>query len=232
MKRKFVAILICAILFACIFLIEISLYKIVFLKNKEKSEELLKIAHEMIDMKNEDNTTNEASYRENKADNRIDEKEYGIGGITDKNENELNNKNKIINENGTLGILVIKKLNIEAPVREGTSQDVIKTAVGHFVESDYWNGNISLASHNGGANAHYFEKINSLKIGDEIEYITKIGRKKYQVKSISKIRDTDWSMVMKTNNSKNTDNAQNTITLITCISRQPNYRLCIRGVEV
>ena len=222
MKRKFVAILTCAIIFACICLIEVSVYKISYIKNKEKSEELLRIAHEIIEnKKEEDFTKEEVSKEENKINNNISKKE-----------NDLNNRNKILNENGILGILVIKKLNIEAPVREGTSQDVIKTAIGHFVESDYWDGNISLASHNSGSNAHYFERINSLEIGDEIEYITKIGSKKYQVKSISKIKDNDWSMVMNTNNSRSTDNTQNTITLITCISKQPDYRLCVRGVEM
>lgn len=206
MKKKFVAIFTCIILFICICIIEFSVYKLSYTKNKEKSDELLKIAYEMIDKDTREETDNEENY--------------------------LNEKNKISDENGIIGVLVIKNLDIEAPVKEGTSQDVMKTAVGHFEESDYWNGNVSLASHNSGSNVHYFEKINSLKVGDEIKYITKIGTKRYRVKSISKIRDTDWSMVMKNSSLENTDNLQNTITLITCISWQPDYRLCVRGVEM
>lgn len=127
-----------------------------------------------------------------------------------------------------IGVLKIDKLHIEAPIMEGTSQEVMKTSVGHFSESDYWNGNVSLASHNSGTSAHYFEKINTLGINDEIEYITRLGVKKYKVESLNTIESTDWSMVVK--NDKQLSN--NTITLITCINGQPDYRLCVRGTEI
>lgn len=103
----------------------------------------------------------------------------------------------------------------------------MRTSIGHFYESDYWNGNVSLASHNSGTSAHFFEKINTLNVNDEIEYITKQGVRKYKVQSIKKIESTDWSLVVKNNNQ-----SENTITLITCINKQPNCRLCVRGVEI
>ena len=133
-------------------------------------------------------------------------------------------------ENDVIGILVIPKLQVEAPVKEGTSQEIMKTSVGHFIESDYWNGNVSFASHNSGTSMHFFENINMLDINDEIEYITEYGERKYKVKSIDIIEDTDWSMVVK--NNEKSENRENTITLITCINGQPNYRLCVRGVEI
>ena len=131
------------------------------------------------------------------------------------------------NDTNIIGVLKINKLQVEAPIRDGTSQEIMRTSIGHFYESDYWNGNVSLASHNGGTNAHFFEKINTLNVNDEIEYITKQGARKYRVQSIKKIENTDWSLVVKNNNQ-----SENTITLITCINNQPNYRLCVRGVEI
>lgn len=142
-------------------------------------------------------------------------------------------KENIINEDGMIGVLIIPKINIEAPIKEGTSQSVMHTCVGHFVESDYWNGNVSLASHNSGTSAHYFEKINMLNENDTIQYITKLGIKNYKVTTIKKIESTDWSLVTKIDNkSENIKNTKNTITLITCINGLPNYRLCVRGEEI
>ena len=140
--------------------------------------------------------------------------------------NEVSNENNIVLENDIIGILKIPKLSIKAPIKDGTSQEVMRTSIGHFVESDYWNGNVALASHNSGTNAHYFERINELNADDEIEYMTKCGTRKYIVKSIQKIESTDWSMVEKN------ENNENTITLITCISGNSKCRLCVRGVEV
>lgn len=133
------------------------------------------------------------------------------------------------NENDIIGILVIKKIDVKAPVKQGTSQQIMQTSVGHFTESDLWDGNVSLASHNSGTSMHYFEKINKLDVNDEIIYITSLGERKYKVQYVSKIKDTDWSMVKK---NENTQNKENTITLITCINGQPDYRLCVRGIQI
>ena len=142
-----------------------------------------------------------------------------IDGKATERDNSINNE--------IIGILIIEKLNIEAPIREGTTQEVMRTSIGHFTESDYWNGNVALASHNGGTSMHYFENLNKLNMNDEIIYKTQFGEKKYKVQSIDKIDDTDWSMVNKSDNAD-----ENTITLITCINGKPNKRLCVRGIEI
>lgn len=153
---------------------------------------------------------------------------YIVEQQKEQNVNSVDISNDVDIHNGdVIGLILIPKINIEAPIREGTSQKVMENSVGHFVESDYWDGNVSLASHNSGTSAHYFEKINTLEINDEIIYKTVNGTKKYRVQHINKIKSTDWSMINKKSNNEN-----NTITLITCINRQPNYRLCVRGIEV
>lgn len=162
------------------------------------------------------------------SENLLENAYYIVEQQKEQNVNSVDISNDVDIHNGdVIGLILIPKINIEAPIREGTSQKVMENSVGHFVESDYWDGNVSLASHNSGTSAHYFEKINTLEINDEIIYKTVNGTKKYRVQHINKIKSTDWSMVNKKSNNEN-----NTITLITCINRQPNYRLCVRGIEV
>lgn len=178
------------------------------LGNKKETAKILKQAYSEISISNDAQITKENFQDEIKEEHQ-------------------NDKNVINFENGIIGVLVIPKLNIEAPIKDGTSQEVLKTSVGHFTESNYWNGNVSFASHNGGVNAHFFEKINQLNENDEIEYLTKLGRKKYKVNKVIKIDSTDWTEIYKTDK-----NNKNTITLITCINGYPHKRLCVKGEEI
>ena len=42
----------------------------------------------------------------------------------------------------------IPKINLIAPIGEGTSMEVMNKYVGHFENTEKWNGNIGLAAHN------------------------------------------------------------------------------------
>ena len=126
-------------------------------------------------------------------------------------------------DNNVIGKIIIPSINVEAPIKDGTAQDVLKQAVGHFSESSYWNGNVCLASHNRGTYAHYFEKLNELNIGDEIEYQTKMGTRIFCVESKNIIDESDTSVLNHTEN--------NYLTLITCIKNQPQLRLCLKAIE-
>ena len=147
--------------------------------------------------------------------------------------NENNEQNQKVNSvqetedkpNNTIGILEIEKINLIAPVQEGTTSEILKYSVGHFVESDEWNGNIALASHNRGSYAKYFKDIDTLTNGDKIIYKTVYGERKYQVYEKEKIQETNWTKIMENKN-------ENTITLITCITNEREYRLCVKAVEV
>ena len=126
-------------------------------------------------------------------------------------------------ENNVIGKIIINDINVEAPIMDGTDQDTLKVAVGHFKNTDYWKGNVCLASHNRGSFAHYFEKIDRLKLGDEIVYQTKLGTRIYCVSSIEQIDEHNTSVLESTES--------NTLTLITCIRDKPEYRLCVKAVE-
>lgn len=167
---------------------------------------------------------------------RITQKEYkqlikiASQAIAINENNEQNKRVNIIQEteeklNNTIGILKIEKINLIAPVQEGTTSEILKYSVGHFVESDEWDGNIALASHNRGSYAKYFKDIDTLTNGDEIIYKTVYGERKYQVYEKEKIQETNWTKIMENKN-------ENTITLITCITNEREYRLCVKAVEV
>ncbi len=119
--------------------------------------------------------------------------------------------------------IIIPKISLEAEISEGTSKQTMDKYVGHFEETSKDIGNIGLAAHNRGYNVNYFAQIKKLKEGDEIIYKYYNFEKKYIVSKNIIIKDTDWSYLKETE--------EDTITLITCVENEPEYRRCIQGVE-
>ena len=129
-------------------------------------------------------------------------------------------------ENEVIGILEIPKLELSAPIKEGIEQEILANSIGHFNNSSIWDGNVCLASHNRGDSVkHYFDRINELVNGDTIIYKTKLGERSYQVIQTKEIENTDWSIT------ENKTKDKNTITLVTCITNQPEKRFCVIAEE-
>lgn len=126
--------------------------------------------------------------------------------------------------NGEIGLIIIPSIDLKAPIKEGTSSDILKYWVGHFIETNIWDGNVVLASHNRGSYAHYFSRINELENGEEIIYITNMGERRYKVTENRIIEETNVNIL------KNTE--ENIITLITCITNKRDKRQCIIGIEI
>ena len=42
----------------------------------------------------------------------------------------------------------IPKINLEATIAEGTSEEIMNKYIGHFEDTEKWNGNVGLAAHN------------------------------------------------------------------------------------
>ncbi len=124
---------------------------------------------------------------------------------------------------GKVGIIKIDKIGLYQVVADGHSLDVLKTDLGHVDSTAYADGNVGILGHNSG-NAGYFKRLTELKLGDEIEYFTTKGVKKYRVSEIVQIDDTDWSKLANTED--------NRITLITCVKNVPSKRLCVQATEV
>lgn len=120
--------------------------------------------------------------------------------------------------------IIIQKINLDAPILEGTSKEVLRKGVGHFETTSKLNGNVCLAAHNRGYKYNYFQEIKNLEIGDIITYVTKNGNKEYEVIRNETIKETDLSCIENTN--------ENIITLITCEENKRECRRCVQGKEI
>lgn len=124
----------------------------------------------------------------------------------------------------SIGTLTIPDILLDnAPIKEGTELSTLSVAIGHFTSTGLYAGNVGLASHNGGESGDFFRNLNKIKKGSEIYYQTSYGTRRYIVKEIKIIEETDWSML------ENTDD--NRLTLITCVKGKSSKRLCIQAFE-
>lgn len=119
--------------------------------------------------------------------------------------------------------IAIPKIELIAPIKEGTTKEVMNEAVGHFSNTQKEQGNIGLAAHNRGYPVNYFQNVKKLKIGDCIYYKVNGLIVTYIVDCVTIIRDDDWSYL------ENTED--NRLTLITCVENEPTYRRCIQAIE-
>ena len=115
----------------------------------------------------------------------------------------------------------IDKINLDAPILEGTDKETLRKGVGHFTNTGISNGNICLAAHNRGYKYNFFQEIKKLEIGDEIIYIVNGEQKLFRVVSNQVIKETDLSVIQDTEETK--------LTLITCEENKREYRRCIQA---
>lgn len=120
--------------------------------------------------------------------------------------------------------IFISKINLDAPIIEGTTTEVLRKGVGHFSSTSKWDGNVVLAAHNRGYKYNFFQDIKRLEKGDIIQYQTEQGIRTYEVYWKEEIEETDLSILENTK--------ENKLTLITCIENMPEYRLCIQAYEI
>lgn len=150
-----------------------------------------------------------------------------LGTISNKddkdNENISNEQSK--NKETDLGnwYIQIPAINLSAPIAEGTSAETLNTKVGHFEETSLTYGNVGLAAHNRGYECNFFENLKKLKEDDEIIYKYENYQKTYIVDKTEIIENTDWSYLEPSD--------ENTLTLITCVENEPQYRRCIQAIE-
>lgn len=161
--------------------------------------------------------------------------------VNEINSNKIsNNKNKYAQKNEEENIkieeisknqymenswrILIPKINLDAPILEGTEKEILRKGVGHFKSTNIWDGNVCLAAHNRGYKYNYFQEIKRLEIGDVIIYKNNNRSRKYVVKWKEKIKETDLSCLE--------DTKENTLTLLTCVENMPEYRLCVQACEI
>ena len=119
--------------------------------------------------------------------------------------------------------LEIPSINLKADIKEGTTKEILDDFIGHFEETKKDIGNVGLAAHNRGYKNNYFENLKKLKEGDLIYYQFEENKREYIVTKHTIIKDTDWSYLE--------DTEENTLTLITCVENEPEYRRCIQATQ-
>ena len=118
----------------------------------------------------------------------------------------------------------IPKIDLYAPIEEGTDDEILNRSVGHFENTSRRNGNCGLAAHNRGYRVNFFARIKELEKGDIIYYFVDGKKYKYKVDEIMIIYETDWSILEETKD--------NRITLLTCVENREEYRLCVQAILV
>ena len=218
------------VLFGVIIIFFSAIYVYITLKNKSTKQELLNIANEIV---NENIVTGV-------QDDCVEQEQFSV--------EELEKSKNVI------GKLIIPSIEINAPIKDGTSPEVLRDAIGHFSSSSYWNGNVCLDSHNRGTYANYKEmlyKIVAIIIivlyfpyneskrgktkGKELLKINQLNIGDeiiYQTKMgtrVFKVENID--VINESDVSVLNSTESNYLTLITCVKNQPELRLCLKAIE-
>lgn len=109
-----------------------------------------------------------------------------------------------------IGILEIPKINLKVVIGEGADLETLKYAVGHFKGTALPGemGNFCVAGHRSYVFGEYFNRLNELKIGDEVIIKTVKGEFKYKVYSTEVVLPSQVEVLNQTKDA--------TMTLITC----------------
>lgn len=125
---------------------------------------------------------------------------------------------------GTIGIIIIPKINVKVAVNEGSDLDTLKYAAGHFKGTAMpgEKGNCCIAGHRNSAYNKYFEDLDKLAKGDKIVLRAKKGEFTYKITDIKVVEPDDTSVLQSTD--------KPTVTLVTCTPKGVfNKRLIIIG---
>lgn len=125
---------------------------------------------------------------------------------------------------GTIGIMLIPKIDTKVAISEGADLQTLKYAVGHFTGTAMpgEKGNFCVAGHRSYTYNEAFNRLDEVKIGDEIIVKTVKGQFKYKVYDIKVVLPTETSVLDKTEDA--------TITLVTCTPiRVATHRLIVKG---
>ena len=142
----------------------------------------------------------------------------------DKNTKLIEEIKKQMQETETDWEIRIPRISLIAQIEESISKEVMNRSVGHFEETRKKEGNIGLAAHNRGYPVNYFKDLKKLEKGDLVFYQYQDFICCYQIENMVVIKDTDGTYLE--------DTKDNTITLITCVENEPEYRRCIQAIQI
>lgn len=137
---------------------------------------------------------------------------------------------QVLNYKKTMAVISIPKINVELPVYHGTSESVLKSAVGHLEGSTLpiggENRHAVLTGHTGLSNAKIFTNLTEMQKGDQF-YVKVLGETMaYEVFETLVVdpKETDKLKVVE---------GKDLVTLLTCTPYGVNsHRLLVRGQRV
>lgn len=150
-------------------------------------------------------------------------------------QNENNNIKDISINEITNWKIEIEKLNLNADIKEGTSKEIIKNNVGHYIDSTVFYDIIALKAYNTGENNNYFANLKELQIDDKIKYTVNNLQSTYKVIS-NKIIDMnnvkenskeEYSKIYDLVKEENNISQNDILILITYVKDMPNKYRCV-----
>lgn len=163
------------------------------------------------------------------AAKKYNEQLSNVVSVDDENENNEQGESyaDLLNIGESLGYITIPKIDVNLPIYNGTSQDVLSKGVGHMEQSSYPLGGVSthcvLTGHRGLPSAVLFTDLDKLEIGDEFYLHVLDEILAYKVDQIK---------VVEPNESGNLEiiDGKDYCTLVTCTPYAINsHRLLVRG---
>ena len=146
-----------------------------------------------------------------------------VGTYTEEN-HEDDNKEELAS---IIGLLKIPKISLEEAIREGSTDSVLSSALGHMEGTALpgEEGNCCIAGHRNYTFGKYFNRLNEIEIGDQIEIETYDSNLIYEVNDIFVVEPTQVSVLSEIEG--------NNLTLITCTPLfVGSHRLIIRATLV
>ena len=163
------------------------------------------------------------------AAKKYNEQLSNVGSVDDENENNEQGESYVdlLNIGESLGYITIPKIDVNLPIYNGTSQDVLSKGVGHMEQSSYPLGGESthcvLTGHRGLPSAVLFTDLDKLEIGDEfyLHVLDEIlAYKVDQIKVVEPNESGDLEII----------DGKDYCTLVTCTPYAINsHRLLVRG---
>ena len=132
-----------------------------------------------------------------------------------------------ISGNGVIGIIEIPKINVKLPIYHGTSDEVLKTGIGHIKGTSLPDTEINthcvLSGHRGLPSSKLFSDLDQLEICDQFSLQILNKELTYQIDQISIVKPEEIDSLQ-------IETGKNYITLVTCTPYGINtHRLLVRG---
>jgi sortase A len=140
----------------------------------------------------------------------------------EENKNNKEEKLSYVNMVNPIAILEIPKINLKVVVAEGTDDEIIKYAVGHFKDTAMPGdlGNFALAGHRNYDTGEFFLRLNKLEVNDDIIISTHDKTFTYKVTDSFTVAPEDTYVLDKSEDA--------IITLVTC-TYDGKDRLIVKG---